>query len=134
MFVGRYYLVDSGFAFHEGYVAPYGLKNGIGSGGVEDTFNLHHSRLRSVVERTFSALKKRWEILEHVPLYSREKQTKIVLACCALHNFVEDRKLELQLLMEENINADYNFFHWSSLSNIKIAQDAIAWGLQLHSY
>jgi len=43
-----------------------------------------------VVERSFGVLKNKWQILKGVPLYPTEKQSKIIVACFALHNFAMD--------------------------------------------
>ncbi|CAN1138190.1 hypothetical protein LINPERHAP2_LOCUS23347, partial [Linum perenne] len=47
-----------------------------------------HSSLRNVIERCFGVLKRRWSILKMMCSYSFSKQTDIVLACCAIHNFI----------------------------------------------
>jgi hypothetical protein len=49
--------------------------------------------LRNVIERSFGVLKMKWRILLNVPSYSMEKQTKIIIACMALHNFIRDSNL-----------------------------------------
>jgi hypothetical protein len=89
--------VESGYALEKGYLGPYrntryhlnDLK-----GTSEDRlanhekFNLVHSKLRNVVERTFRVLKERWQILGGIPYFPREKQVKIILACFALNNYL----------------------------------------------
>ncbi|CAN1140327.1 hypothetical protein LINPERHAP2_LOCUS11806, partial [Linum perenne] len=54
----------------------------------EELFNYKHSSLRNVIERCFGVLKRRWSILKTMCSYSFSKQTNIVLACCAIHNFI----------------------------------------------
>ena len=54
----------------------------------KELFNFRHSSLRNVVERTIGLLKKRFFYLRHQPFHDIETQAKIVLACCALHNFL----------------------------------------------
>lgn len=94
---GRYYLVDSGYPLREGYMPPYRkaryhLKefDAKGPENVSEIFNYHHSCLRNVVERSFGVLKNKWQILRGIPFYSIEKQSKIIVACFALHNFALD--------------------------------------------
>jgi len=41
------------------------------------------------VERSFGVLEK-WRILHHIPRYSLEKQTWIIVARMALHNFIRE--------------------------------------------
>jgi hypothetical protein len=54
----------------------------------KDIFNFTHSSLRNVIERSFIVLKMKWWILLQIPSYAPEKQTKIIVACMALHNFI----------------------------------------------
>lgn len=83
----------------EGYMAPY-RKNRYhlkefeikGPENLNEIFNYHHSCLRNVVERSFGVLKNKWQILRGIPLYPMEKQSKIIVACFALHNFALDYK------------------------------------------
>ncbi|XP_022685298.1 putative nuclease HARBI1 [Setaria italica] len=94
---GKYYLVDSGYPLREGYMAPYRKGryhlsefNAKGPENLNEIFNYHHSCLRNVVERSFGVLKNKWQILRGIPLYNMEKQSKIIVACFALHNFALD--------------------------------------------
>ncbi|CAN0918698.1 hypothetical protein LINGRAHAP2_LOCUS31019 [Linum grandiflorum] len=47
-----------------------------------------HSSLRNVIESCFKVLKARFPILKFMRSYSFRKQTQIVIACCAIHNFI----------------------------------------------
>jgi hypothetical protein len=98
---GKYYLVDSGYPNRKGYLAPYKgqryripkFQNGSQPIGFKELFNHAHSSLRNVIERSFGVLKMKWRILLNVPSYSMENQTKIIIACMALHNFIRDSNL-----------------------------------------
>jgi len=46
--------------------------------------------LRNVLERTFGAAKVKWQMLKGVPHYPGTKQTQIIIALCALHNYVHE--------------------------------------------
>ncbi|KAH1031319.1 hypothetical protein J1N35_043493 [Gossypium stocksii] len=93
---GKYYLVDSGYPQMKGYLGPYrgqryhlpDFRRGRPASGKEEIFNHSHSSLRSVIERTFGVLKKKWAILRDMPSYSFEKQTMIVVATMTIHNFI----------------------------------------------
>ncbi|KAL6839536.1 hypothetical protein ACP4OV_030806 [Aristida adscensionis] len=95
---GKYYLVDSGYANRPGFLAPYrGTKYhlpefrvGPMPRGKKELFNHRHSSLRNVIERAFGVLKMKWRILGKVPSYPIRKQSKIIIACMALHNFIRD--------------------------------------------
>ncbi|KNZ56081.1 uncharacterized protein VP01_24g7 [Puccinia sorghi] len=52
----------------------------------EELFNLRHSSLRNVIERTFGVLKHHFKILATTSEYKLEQQYDIVIACCCVHN------------------------------------------------
>ncbi|KAL2541559.1 putative harbinger transposase-derived nuclease [Abeliophyllum distichum] len=100
---GKYYLVDSGFAHRPGYMAPYkgpniryhfqefpAERNGRRRQfkNPQERFNFYHSSLRNIIERAFGVLKNRWNILDRRPHYSFRKQTAVVVATMAIHNFL----------------------------------------------
>jgi hypothetical protein len=95
---GKFYLVDSGYPNRPGYLAPYkGTKyhlpefqSGPPPKGIEETFNYAHSSLRNVIERAFGVLKMKWRILLDVPSFPMHKQSKIIIACMAIHNFIRE--------------------------------------------
>ena len=96
--VGKFYLVDSGYPNRPGYLALYkGTKyhlpeyrQGPMPRGKKEQFNYAHSSLRNVIERSFRVLKMKWRILLDLPSYPMPKQSQIILACMALHNFIRD--------------------------------------------
>ncbi|XP_051203383.1 protein ALP1-like [Lolium perenne] len=98
---GRYYLVDSGYPNQDGYLSPYtGTKYHLPEfrlagppSGKQEIFNHAHSSLRNAIERAFGVLKQKWRILHGISSYPIEKQTKIIIACLALHNFIRDSQL-----------------------------------------
>jgi hypothetical protein len=95
---GKYYLVDSGYRNQVGYLAPYkGIKyhlqeyrNAGPPQDMEETFNYAHSSPRNVVERSIGVLKMKWRMLKEIPPYSPDKQSEIIQAACALHNFIRN--------------------------------------------
>ncbi|XP_051230530.1 uncharacterized protein [Lolium perenne] len=98
---GRYYLVDSGYPNQDGYLSPYtGTKYHLPEfrlagppSGKQEIFNHAHSSLRNAIERAFGVLKQKWRILHGISSYPIEKQTEIIIACLALHNFIRDSQL-----------------------------------------
>ena len=66
-FIGKYYLVDTGYPQMRGYLGPYkgeryhlsNFRRGVQPMGHKEVFNHAHSSLRSVIERTFGVWKKR---------------------------------------------------------------------------
>eukprot|EP00268_Persea_americana_P030879 TRINITY_DN2997_c0_g2_i4.p1 TRINITY_DN2997_c0_g2~~TRINITY_DN2997_c0_g2_i4.p1 ORF type:complete len:394 (+),score=59.35 TRINITY_DN2997_c0_g2_i4:113-1183(+) len=97
---GKYYLVDASYTNMMGFLTPYdGVRyhlseftSGHEPENANELFNYRHSLLRSTVERTFGALKTRFPILKLAPTYSFEKQIKIVIATCVIHNFIRREK------------------------------------------
>src|SRR6266508_2985371 len=61
--------------------------------GKKEVFNSLHSSLRNVIERSFGVLKMKWRILLDLPSYPMLKQSKIIHACMALHNFIRYSKM-----------------------------------------
>jgi hypothetical protein len=95
--------------------------------GKKEMFNHAHSSLRNVIERTFGVLKLKWRILLNVPSYPTKKQSKIIVACMALHNFIRDSALADRDF--ELVDEDENFIPMIKASiddGDKIAQDGDA--------
>lgn len=96
-----FYFMDSGYPNRPGYLAPYkGItyhfqeyNEGIMPQNRKEYFNYCHSSCRNVIERSFGVLKNKWRILFHLPSYPQQKQSMIICACLALHNFIRDSKL-----------------------------------------
>lgn len=71
----------------------------------QELFNLRHSSLRNVIERIFGVAKRRFRLMVAAPEYSPDTQAKVVLALCALHNFIrvhDPDDLDDQDWQEEN--------------------------------
>ncbi|XP_040370456.1 uncharacterized protein LOC121051661 [Rosa chinensis] len=94
---GKYYLVDAGYPQMKGYLGPYRggvryhlpqFRYGGEPTGSKEVFNHMHSSLRSVIERTFGAWKKKFKILKDMPSYPFITQVKIIIATMTLHNYV----------------------------------------------
>ena len=103
--VGKYYLVDSGYPNRKGFLSPYKgekyhlpeFRQGPEPRGKKEVFNHLHSSLRNVIERSFGVLKMKWSILQKISSYPMEKQTRIIIACMALHNFIRESALADEL-------------------------------------
>ncbi|XP_039807290.1 uncharacterized protein LOC120671112 [Panicum virgatum] len=61
---------------------------------IKEVFNHAHSSLRNVIEQSFGVLKMKWRILLNLPSHLVNKQSKIIVACMALHNFIRECDLE----------------------------------------
>ncbi|CAN0893477.1 hypothetical protein LINGRAPRIM_LOCUS2786, partial [Linum grandiflorum] len=94
---GKFYLVDAGYGLRSGFITPYRhtryhLKEYSHCAPVnaKELFNLRHASLRNAIERAFGVLKKRFPIIASGSEAHHDVNTrsKIVLACCILHNFL----------------------------------------------
>ncbi|XP_026384386.1 uncharacterized protein LOC113279968 [Papaver somniferum] len=109
---GKYYVVDSGYSNMLGYLAPYRgqryhLNDYPGTRlplSAREKFNHSHSSLRNIIERCFGVLKARFPILKMMPSYSLRKQRNIVIASCAIHNFIRRHAMEDDLFLEYEID------------------------------
>jgi hypothetical protein len=61
--------------------------------GKTELFNFAHSSLCNVIEPSFGILKMKWRILLNLPSYPMAKQSQIIIACMAIHNFIRDSAL-----------------------------------------
>ena len=68
--------------------------------GREEIFNLCHARLRNVIERAFGVVKARFPILKKMAPYSFAAQTKIVMTCFSIHNFLRQVSVVDRLFSE----------------------------------
>jgi hypothetical protein len=84
----------------------------------EELFNLRHSSVRTIIERIFGIMKRRWRVLT-IPLeISVHCQAMLVPALCAVHNFiriVDPEELECEF---PDIMQSYSDSDWSNLSEL----------------
>lgn len=110
---GRYYLLDSKYANLPGFIAPYpgvpyhlkDFPSGCHPQDAKELFNQRHSLLRNATDRVFGALKARFPILMSAPPYPLQTQVKLVVAACAIHNYIRREKpddLIFKMFEEEN--------------------------------
>lgn len=118
---GKYYLVDTKYANIPGFIAPYNgvpyqsneFTSGFHPQVAQELFNQRHLLLRNATIRTFGALKARFPILTSAPPYPLQTQVKLVVAACAIHNYIRKEKpddwifkkyeQDSGLLMEESL-------------------------------
>ncbi|KAL6343144.1 hypothetical protein AAG906_020933 [Vitis piasezkii] len=119
----KYYLVDAAYTHTRGFMAPYrnvrywlsDFRSGGKAVGKEEIFNQCHARLRNVIERAFGVVKARFPILKRMAPYSFTTQTKIVMTCFSIHNFLRQISVADRLFSEydnevelESDNANQN--------------------------
>ncbi|KAK9994196.1 hypothetical protein SO802_023899 [Lithocarpus litseifolius] len=94
---GSYYLVDSSFPIgtsflplHKStrYYAQEFHSSNSQLSTKKELYNYRHSLLRMVIERSFGVLKACFPILNLMPNFKRTRQRYVIVACCALHNFI----------------------------------------------
>jgi hypothetical protein len=97
---GRFYLADAGFALSRGVVIPFSgtryhlreFGEGERPATAEESFNLRHAKLRSVVERVFGSLKRRFKSCEKTRL-SMNSRIRYILY---IHSQVSGTSLRLR--------------------------------------
>jgi hypothetical protein len=75
---------------------------------MKETFNCAHSQVRNVIEWSFGVLKMKWRMLLSMPQFSIRNQTRIIVACMALHNFIRE-----SIIVDREFamcDADANYF------------------------
>ncbi|XP_059596802.1 uncharacterized protein LOC104880679 isoform X1 [Vitis vinifera] len=132
----KYYLVDAAYTHTRGFMAPYrnvrywlsDFRSGGKAVGKEEIFNQCHARLRNVIERAFGVVKARFPILKRMTPYSFTTQTKIVMTCFSIHNFLRQISVADRLFSEydnevelESDNANQN--QTSTISSFFAASD-----------
>ena len=77
-----------------------------GPENTEEIFNHWYSSLCNVIERTFGVLKKRFPIISGMtkPFFLVDIVTKIILACCILHNYLVDSDERLIAEVDQEIS------------------------------
>lgn len=88
--------MDTKYLNLPGFISPYhnapyhlsGLPSNYHPQDEKELFNQRHSLLRNAVDRAFAALKARFPILMSAPPYPLQTQVKLVVATCAIHNFI----------------------------------------------
>jgi hypothetical protein len=100
---GKYWLGDAGYPNTDTILVlyrgtRYHLKETRLAGkkpeNTKELFNLRHVSLRNVVERIFGVVKRKYQILRSPSEYLIDTQTRIILACCTLYNFVRSQEGE----------------------------------------
>lgn len=94
-------MVDAGYPNRPGYLSPYTRtryhvaqwNDGPPPQGMKETFNHAHAKVRNVIERSFGVLKMKFRILLNMPSFPEAKQTRIIVACMALHNFIRESRI-----------------------------------------
>lgn len=94
---GKYWLGDAGYPNSDTILTPYRgtryhlkeqIKAAVKPQNSKELFNLRHASKRNVVERIFGVTKRKYQILRTPSEYSMETQTRIIIACCMIHNYI----------------------------------------------
>jgi hypothetical protein len=130
--VGKFYLVDVGYACRPGFLPPYrGVRYHLSEYGprnrpdnARELFNLRHSSLRVTMERAIGALKLRFRILDNKPFHKYRTQVKLVVACAILHNWIlgfgMDEVVPMRLISlvhhHNHLNCHVHILMWAPLT------------------
>lgn len=78
-------VADDAFALQKNIMKPYALR---GLTMVQRVFNYRLSHARRIIENVFGIMSARFRVLRKPIYLDAEKTKKVVLACCALHNYL----------------------------------------------
>ncbi|XP_042974179.1 uncharacterized protein LOC122305681 [Carya illinoinensis] len=116
--------------------------------GYKDLFNYRHSSIQNVIERTFGVLKRRFRLLKNMPEYRPTRQRYIIIACCAIHNFIRivtpndqtflafnnpDDYLEMSMDQDSNEQFHVPDMSTASAQSVAASRDAIAQAMWMHT-
>ncbi|CAN6250909.1 unnamed protein product [Urochloa humidicola] len=110
--IGKYYLVDGGYANTPSFLAPYlevpyhtEEQEQINSQPQDyrELFNLRHAQLRGHIKRAIGLLKMRFPILNVPTAYRKDTQLKIPAAAVVLHNVFQGQGGDEELLNDQTI-------------------------------
>ena len=94
---GKHYLAEAGYSLSQNCLTPFrGVRyhlNEWKQGGrrpqnAKELFNVRHSSLRNIIERSFGIIKKPYAILRDMPSFPYFFQCDIVLCAFMVHNFI----------------------------------------------
>jgi len=108
--------------------------------GMKETFNHAHAKVKNVIERSFGVLKMKFRILLNMPCFPEDKQTRIIVACMALHNFIRESRIADREFDACDADENYNPFptiesDWSEDEpliedvNMNVFRDQLAYDL-----
>lgn len=109
VFVGKYFLARAGFTTKPGVLTPYRgvcycLKQYSTQGpqNYQELFNFRHALLQNTIDRAFGVLKKRFPITtgDNESYFSVRTMSRIISACCILHNFLMGIDIDEQIIAE----------------------------------
>jgi len=69
-------------------------------------YNLRHAQLRNAIERIFGIIKRRFQILSHIPEYPFDTQVQLVFALTGLHNFIRLKSVDNELEYWKEVQED----------------------------
>lgn len=84
------FVCDDAFPLQENLMKPFSGEHAKGT--FQRSFNYRLSRARRVVENTFGVLSAVFRVLRKAMLLQPANSEKVVLACCYLHNFLQNNK------------------------------------------
>nr|GEW05193.1 protein ALP1-like [Tanacetum cinerariifolium] len=100
---GTYYLCDASYTNGEGILTPYrGQRYDLNDWSNPPTtdkelYNKKHSSASNVIERCFGLIIARWAILRDNSYPPIESMSRIIIACCLMHNFIRTEMTQCPL-------------------------------------
>jgi hypothetical protein len=110
------FIADEAYPLRPNIMKPFSSRRLCAS---ERIFNYRLSRARRVVENSFGILVNRFRIFRHAIQLPPEKVSDMVMAACALHNFLRDRSVPAGDETLENGTVNESMGHEPLVSHIQ---------------
>ncbi|KAJ8937224.1 hypothetical protein NQ314_011979 [Rhamnusium bicolor] len=103
----RYIIGDSAYPCLKCLIVPFRDNGHLTN--AQKPFNTRLSQCRVTIEHAFGILKQRFQKMYHSNIRKRERQVRLIYACCILHNLADEEELmylEQPLLEDVELEAD----------------------------
>ncbi|XP_046358481.1 protein ANTAGONIST OF LIKE HETEROCHROMATIN PROTEIN 1-like [Haliotis rufescens] len=105
---GHYLVADSAYPLQDWLLTPFDESENLNESQVK--FNQTHKDTGEVIQRAFAHLKARFPRLYYIDMVDMEDIVKVILVCCALHNYCHE-KGDVELFKDTETNEEETAVH-----------------------
>ncbi|XP_067656932.1 uncharacterized protein [Haliotis asinina] len=110
---GHYLVADSAYPLQDWLLTPFDESENLNESQVK--FNQTHKETGEVIQRAFAHLKARFPRLYYIDMMDMEDIVKVILVCCALHNYCHE-KGDVELFKDTESNEEESAVHDAELN------------------